>query len=218
MAFRSPADCPKLRGSRPMTSPPRPDPSLMRVATPPLLPGPTSPEHSSRPCAHPTSRSWPDLNVEPEKASASFWKARPISIALSASSTASATTTFAGWILAADLQTANQLTASIEKVDFPDWKGEETAAEGNVLDVRTKAEFDEGHLPESAPPALHAAPRAQGRAADPTRGNPLRALRLRTTRRPRHGLPSAGRLESRACRWRLRSLPSASLRRKAWAH
>lgn len=53
----------------------------------------------------------------------------------------------AGWILAADLQAANQLTASIEKVDFSDWKSEETAAEGNVLDVRTKAEFDEGHLP-----------------------------------------------------------------------
>lgn len=49
----------------------------------------------------------------------------------------------AGWIPAAELP----LTAKTETIQFADWDGEEAAQRGEVLDVRTQAEFEAGHLP-----------------------------------------------------------------------
>ncbi len=53
----------------------------------------------------------------------------------------------AGWITAGELRDAGLLTGQIKHVTFADWDDEAAAERGDVLDVRTKAEFDAGHLP-----------------------------------------------------------------------
>jgi hydroxyacylglutathione hydrolase len=49
----------------------------------------------------------------------------------------------AGWITADELP----LTAKTKTIQFGDWDGEAAAKRGEVLDVRTAAEFEAGHLP-----------------------------------------------------------------------
>lgn len=49
----------------------------------------------------------------------------------------------AGWITAQELP----LTAKTKTIDFAEWDGEAAAGRREVLDVRTRAEFEAGHLP-----------------------------------------------------------------------
>lgn len=53
----------------------------------------------------------------------------------------------AGWMLADELEAAGLHRARLDRIDFDGWQAEAAAARGEVLDVRTQAEFDAGHLP-----------------------------------------------------------------------
>jgi hydroxyacylglutathione hydrolase len=50
-----------------------------------------------------------------------------------------------GWITAGEAQTAGLLVEEEERIDFPDFRPEKALEQG-VIDVRTSAEFQRGHL------------------------------------------------------------------------
>lgn len=51
-----------------------------------------------------------------------------------------------GWISLQELKAAGLLSRKIQTVDFADWNSESLPEDSAILDVRTSAEFSEGHL------------------------------------------------------------------------
>jgi hydroxyacylglutathione hydrolase len=51
-----------------------------------------------------------------------------------------------GWITAVEARTAGLFVEREERIDFPDFRPEKALAEGAIIDVRTSAEFQRGHL------------------------------------------------------------------------
>lgn len=56
-----------------------------------------------------------------------------------------------GWVLLSDLAQAGLLTARLQTIHFPDFDPARALAEGDLLDVRTSAEFARGHLDGAKP-------------------------------------------------------------------
>ncbi len=52
----------------------------------------------------------------------------------------------AGWITVAEAKAGGLLTASIPRIDFPSFDAAKARAEGEIIDVRTTSEFQQGHL------------------------------------------------------------------------
>jgi hydroxyacylglutathione hydrolase len=51
-----------------------------------------------------------------------------------------------GWITADEAKTAGLFLEEEERIDFPDFRPEKALEEGTIIDVRTSAEFQRGHL------------------------------------------------------------------------
>jgi hydroxyacylglutathione hydrolase len=51
-----------------------------------------------------------------------------------------------GWITAGEAKTSGLFVEREERIDFPDFQPEKALAEGAIIDVRTSAEFQRGHL------------------------------------------------------------------------
>ncbi len=51
-----------------------------------------------------------------------------------------------GWISIADAQAGGLFTASLPRLDFPEFDADKAKSEGVILDVRTTAEFEKGHM------------------------------------------------------------------------
>ena len=52
----------------------------------------------------------------------------------------------AGWITVEEARLAGLMVDTLARIDFPDFDAEQAQAEGEIIDVRTAAEFQEGHL------------------------------------------------------------------------
>ena len=53
----------------------------------------------------------------------------------------------AGWITPAEARAGGLLTAKLNRIDFPYFDVEKARTDGAILDVRTSAEFQQGHMP-----------------------------------------------------------------------
>lgn len=51
-----------------------------------------------------------------------------------------------GWITVAEARAGGLLTARLNRLDFPDFRADQARKEGEILDVRTTAEFEKGHV------------------------------------------------------------------------
>ena len=51
-----------------------------------------------------------------------------------------------GWITASEAEAAGLLVEEEERIDFPDFRPEKAIEQGAIIDVRTSAEFQSGHL------------------------------------------------------------------------
>ena len=51
-----------------------------------------------------------------------------------------------GWITASEAEAAGLLVEEEERIDFPDFRPEKAIEQGTIIDVRTSAEFQSGHL------------------------------------------------------------------------
>ncbi|HRJ71931.1 MAG TPA: MBL fold metallo-hydrolase [Terrimicrobiaceae bacterium] len=52
----------------------------------------------------------------------------------------------AGWITVPEAEAAGLLAAKLSRLDFPDFDPEKARSDGRILDVRTDAEFQQGHV------------------------------------------------------------------------